>query len=121
MTEERRASSLDNILLSIGELKGVLDSVHGQVAELNKKVAIQNGRVRKNEIWIGGVVMTLSFVAFLVAVFGNNIYNQIVNQRWKLTDQVAYAQQIDDKIENLKALVDSNYKIQDNDKRSFKK
>lgn len=50
MPEERRQSSMDNILLAIGELKATTVDTNNKVGELNVKVAIQNGRIGKLEL-----------------------------------------------------------------------
>lgn len=59
MNQERRGASLETVLVEIGYIKGKLD-------ELSAGQKLQNGRVKKLEIWQAGVIAIVCFISIVV-------------------------------------------------------
>jgi hypothetical protein len=51
MEGERRANSLEAVLVSMGHLEEQNKHIHETVCSLNERVGLQNGRVGKLEKW----------------------------------------------------------------------
>lgn len=77
--EERRAASIEAVLITLGEIKNSATGTAKDVSDLKERVGIQNGRVGKIEKWqsfiqgalaiIGIVVLPVAYKV-LVAILG---------------------------------------------------
>lgn len=101
MNEERRQSTINDVLINLGEIKGTLTGIESTVSELKVRVGIQNGRVTKSENWIRGIVMVLGFCSFLIAVFGQQAVTAFSNSVSKKSEQILYEQKTDSRLDNI--------------------
>lgn len=67
--QERRQDYLD-MRVFMTSSKDKLDALHGELIELNKKVAIQNGRVFKLEKWQTFVFGVCAACGVITTIFG---------------------------------------------------
>lgn len=71
MNEERRANSVETVLLKLGELSEASKDIKQTVSDLKDRVGIQNGRVGKLEKWqsfMQGVIAVLVLMVIPVVV-----------------------------------------------------
>ena len=69
--DERRANSIEAVLISLGELKSSSSYIKEIVDKLDNKVGIQNGRVGKLERWQAytqGAVMILAVIVIPIII-----------------------------------------------------
>lgn len=66
--DERRNNSLQEILLALGELKGLTQVNITEIKELKEKVHFQNGRVGKNELWQAEIKGTINTLKWCLAI-----------------------------------------------------
>lgn len=64
--EERRIGSINELIIHVGEIKQLSQSVDSTVRELKEKVTIQNGRVGKLERWQAFIQGGLAILTILV-------------------------------------------------------
>lgn len=99
--EERRSGTSEALLTGIGVLQGKMDSQQMFLAELNKTILRQNGRIGKLEQWRNGIVVVIGIGAFTISVFGGRIWDSFQNNRWKASDQSVYAYEINNRISQI--------------------
>ena len=51
MNEERRANSIEAVLISLGRLETSSEHIKSEVSNLNQRVGVQNGKVGRLERW----------------------------------------------------------------------
>ena len=67
MEQERRAASLEVVLVELGKIIQVASDTRNTVAELSLKVGVQNGRVGKIERWQAFIQGAGAILILLVA------------------------------------------------------
>lgn len=67
--QERRQGYIDMAVFMSGT-KDRLEAIHADVVELNKKVAIQNGRIFKLEKWQTFIFGVCAAAGFITTLFG---------------------------------------------------
>jgi len=66
MSEERRANSLEVVLVSLGRLEESNKNIKDTVVSLDGRVAIQNGKVSKIERWQSFIQGSLAILILMV-------------------------------------------------------
>lgn len=72
---ERRTHTIDNVLISIGEVKQISDYTHNEVRDLVVKVGIQNGRVTKLENWHTFMRGAISILVLLILPIAISVFS----------------------------------------------
>lgn len=112
MNDERRTSSINDLMHSLGRMEGKLDTQTIVMNETSKKITIQNGRIGKLEQWRNGIIVVIGVFAFFVSVFGNRIYDAVTQDRWRRSDQVMYEKVIAKQIYDLEKKMDKTFAIE---------
>lgn len=85
MQDERRSSSIETVLIEMGEIKGLMSAQMIMVKDLGVKVGIQNGRVGKLEGWRTGYAFVFGALITVLMFFKEPILGAF-SDRWTVEE-----------------------------------